>query len=224
MDGGEVYVSGPTDSMNGGLDYTTTGQINGGTIVVAGASGMAQNFDTSSTQVSLMYTFSSSIEAGSTVTLQDSEGNVLVETTMAKSFNNVVISLPDLAVDQTYTLTCGTETAEVTLTDTITSLGSSAGGMGGFGGGDMGGGFGGGGMGGGPGQMGDGTAPEAGDGTMPDMGTAPEAGDGTMPDMNGGPGQMGDPGQMGGDPGQMGGDAGQAPDATQDTQDNTTGA
>ncbi len=133
VDDGEVYVSGPSNSMNGGLDYTTTGQVNGGTVVIAGASGMAQNFDTSSTQASLMYGFSSQIEAGSTVTLTDGAGAVLVETTMAKPFHNVVISLPELTVGQTYTLTCGTETAEVTLSGTITFLGT--GGFGGPGGG-----------------------------------------------------------------------------------------
>ncbi len=148
IDGGEVYVSGPSDSMNGGLDYTTTGQVNGGTVVVAGASGMAQNFDSSSSQASVMYTFETTIAAGSQVTLTDSGGKELVSTTMAKSFNNVVISLPELTVGETYTLTCGTETAELTLTDIITTLGN-----GGFGGGPGGGGPGGGGPGGGPGGM-----------------------------------------------------------------------
>lgn len=149
IDGGEVYVSGPSDSMNGGLDYTTTGQVNGGIVVVAGASGMAQNFDSSSSQASVMYTFDTTIAAGSQVTLTDSSGKELVSTTMAKSFNNVVISLPELTVGETYTLTCGTETAELTLTDTITTLGN-----GGFGGGPGGGGPGGGGPGGGgPGGM-----------------------------------------------------------------------
>ena len=141
IDGGEVYVSGPSDSMNGGLDYTTTGQVNGGIVVVTGASGMAQNFDATSTQASVMYTFDSTIEAGSQVTLTDAAGTVLVETTLAKSFNNVVISLPELTVGETYMLTCGNQTAELTLTDTITTLGTSGGfgggpgWMGGFGGG-----------------------------------------------------------------------------------------
>lgn len=137
IDGGEIYVSGPTDSGNGSMDYTTTGQINGGILVAAGASGMAQNFDSSSTQAAFLYTFTANIEAGSQVTLTDSEGNVLVDTAMAKSFNCVVISTPDLTVGETYTLTCGTQTAEVTLTDTITSIGGGMGNMGGMG--DMGG-------------------------------------------------------------------------------------
>ena len=69
------------------------------------------------------------------MTLADAHGNVLVRTTMTKSFNNVVISLPELTVGETYTLTCGTETAELTLTDTITSLGSGGFGFPGPGGG-----------------------------------------------------------------------------------------
>lgn len=135
IDGGQVFVSGPSNSMNGGLDYTTTGQINGGTVVVAGASGMAQNFDTSSTQPSLMYTFSSQIEADSNVTLTTATGDVLVDTTMAKPFNNVIISLPQPVAGESYILTCGTETVDVTLTNTITSLGTGGFGMGGPGGG-----------------------------------------------------------------------------------------
>jgi hypothetical protein len=163
--------------MNGALDYTTTGQITGGTLIACGASGMAQNFDTSSTQCSLMYTLSETMAAGTTVTLSDGDGNVLLEDTMEKSFNSVVISTPELTVGETYTLTCGDTSVDIELTDTITSSGAS-----GFGG--MGGGFGGGDMGGGPGGMG-----------------------GDMGGFGGGPGNMGgDPGSMGGDPANMGGD------------------
>jgi hypothetical protein len=216
VDGGEIYVSGPTDSGNGGLDYTTTGQINGGTVVVTGASGMAQNFDTSSTQGSMMYTFSTTLAAGSAVTLADSAGNILVETTASKSFNNVVISTPDLTVGETYTLTCGDQTVEVTMDDTITTIGSTGmmGGMDGFGGG----------MGGGMGQMGgdmgDGTQPDMSDmmeqfadGEMPDMSDMMEQfANGEMPDMsNMGDGRQPDMGQMGGDMGQ----GGQQPDTAQ---------
>lgn len=149
MDGGTVVVSGPEDSMNGALDYTTTGQITGGTLIACGASGMAENFDSSSTQCALRYNLDSTIAAGATVTLADADGNILLETTLAKSFSSVVISTPEMQVGQTYTLTCGDTSVEVTLTDTITAQGSD-----GFGGnpGD----FGPGGPGGGPGNFGGG--------------------------------------------------------------------
>ena len=134
VEGGTVIVSGPEDSMNGALDYTTTGQITGGTLIACGASGMAQNFDSSSTQCSLLYNFDETFEGGTTVTLSDANGTVLFEAEMAKSFNSVVISTPDMQTSETYTLTCGDTSVEVELTDTITAVGS-----GGFGGGPGGG-------------------------------------------------------------------------------------
>lgn len=146
IDGGEIYVSGPDGSMNGGLDYTTTGQINGGSVVVTEITSMAQNFDTSSTQPSFRYAFSTTFDNGSSVTLTDKDGTVLVDITAAKRFNSVTISLPELTVGETYTLTCDTETVEVEITDTIATQGA-----GGFGFGGPGGGPGGGGPGGGPG-------------------------------------------------------------------------
>ena len=146
VEGGTVIVSGPEDSMNGALDYTTTGQITGGTLIACGASGMAQNFDSSSTQCSLLYNFDETFEGGTTVTLSDANGTVLFEAEMAKSFNSVVISTPDMQTGETYTLTCGDTSVEVELTDTITAVGS-----GGFGGGPGGGP---GGPGGGPGDFG----------------------------------------------------------------------
>ena len=134
MEGGTVIVSGPEDSMNGALDYTTTGQITGGTLIACGASGMAQNFDNSSTQCSLLYNFDETFAGGTTVSLTDADGNVLFEAEMAKSFNSVVLSTPDMQVGETYTLTCGDSSVEAELTDTITALGTTWG-FGGPGGG-----------------------------------------------------------------------------------------
>lgn len=155
IDGGDIYVSGPSGSMNGGLDYTTTGQINGGNVVVTEITSMAENFDSTSSQVSFMYGLSSTMEAGTTVKLTDKDGTVLVERETIKEFNCVTISLPELKVGETYTLTCGEESMEVEITDTISRLGSSGFGFGGPGGGGPGGGPGGpgGGMPGGRGPM-----------------------------------------------------------------------
>lgn len=135
IDGGEIYVSGPAGSMNGGLDYTTTGQVSGGTVVVTEINSMAQNFDSSSTQASFRYIFSTTFDEGSSVTLKDADGKVLVDTTMAKRFNSVTISTPELTVGETYTLTCGTESVDVELTESISTHGTGGFGFGGPGGG-----------------------------------------------------------------------------------------
>ncbi|MDD6024309.1 MAG: carbohydrate-binding domain-containing protein [Oscillospiraceae bacterium] len=141
MEGGTVYLSGPSMSMNGALDYTTTGQITGGSIIAAGSSGMAQNFDSSSTQCCFMVN-TSTMPENTHVTVSDASGKILIEATMAKAFNNVVVSTPDLKVGENYTLTCGEETQEITLTDIITGGGFGMGGPGrGPGGGGPGGGF-----------------------------------------------------------------------------------
>ncbi len=151
MEDGTVIVSGPEDSMNGALDYTTTGQITGGTLIACGASGMAQNFDSSSTQCSLLYNFDETFEGGTTVTLTDANGKTLFTSEMSKSFNSVVISTPDMQVEETYTLTCGDTSVEAELADTVTAIGST-----GFGGEPGGGPGGSGDPGGGPGAPGGG--------------------------------------------------------------------
>ena len=136
ISGGTVTVSGPTNFGNGALDYTTTGQVTGGTVIITGSSGMAMNFDSSSTQPALMQTFSAYFDGGTTVTVSDSTGAVLAEFTPAKTYNNVVVSLPEFTVGETYTVTCGTESMEVTLESVVTGGGGGFGpGMGGFGGG-----------------------------------------------------------------------------------------
>ncbi len=139
--GGEIYVSGPTSSADGALDYENSAVISGGIVVAAGAAGMAENFSSSSTQGAMMVSVSGS--AGSTLTLTDSDGNVLVTWESNKSYACVVISCPELTVGSTYTLTVGSSSTEITMTSLIYS---ASGGMSGFGGnmgGNMGGGMGG---------------------------------------------------------------------------------
>ncbi|MGE4276097.1 MAG: carbohydrate-binding domain-containing protein [Lawsonibacter sp.] len=143
VSGGTIYVSGPTNSGNGALDYNSNASITGGVIVAVGATGMDQNFGSDSTQGSILYQLASFQAAGTVVTLKDSGGNVLASYTPAKQFQSVVISAPGVASGSTYTLTVGSETETIEMTDTIYGTGSQMGG--GMNGGPSGG------MGGGPG-------------------------------------------------------------------------
>lgn len=136
INGGTVYVEGPTNDGNGIMDYEYSGEIHGGIFVATGSSGMAMNFGTDSTQCSILVNLSNAQEAGTELTLKDAEGNVLFTKTIQKQYRSVVISIPELEADGTYELTCGTETAQITMNGTIYGTG-----MGGFGGG-MPGGFG----------------------------------------------------------------------------------
>ena len=133
VEGGETYVSGPTDSGNGALDYETEATISGGILVAVGSTGMAEGFSSSSTQCSLLYNLSSSVQGGGDVILTDAGGNTLVSFTPEKTYQSVVISAPGMAEGDTVTLKTGTQSNIVTLTSIVTSNG---GGMGGGGMGD----------------------------------------------------------------------------------------
>lgn len=141
ISGGTVYVYGPTSNGNGSLDYENNAVITGGTVIMAGSSGMAMNFGSESTQGSILAS-TGNASAGTTVKLTDSSGNVIAEFTPTVSFQTVVISTPDITSDGTYTLTVGDSKQEITMSGYI--YGSGMGG--GFGGGQHGGngGFGGG--------------------------------------------------------------------------------
>ena len=165
ISGGTVYVYGPTSGGDGSLDYENNAVITGGTVLIAGSSGMAMNFGSESTQGSILAS-TDNASAGTTVKLTDSSGNVIAEFTPTVSFQTVVISTPDITSDGTYTLTVGDSTQEITMSGYIYGSG-------------MGGGFGG--MGGAP-HGGNGGF---GGGNRPD-GNNQGFGGGNPPDMNGG--------------------------------------
>lgn len=144
ISGGTVYVYGPTSGGDGSLDYENNAVITGGTVLIAGSSGMAMNFGSQSTQGSILAS-TGNASAGTAVKLTDSSGNVIAEFTPTVSFQTVVISTPDITSDGTYTLTVGDNTQEITMSGYIYGSGMG-GGFGGMGGGQHGGngGFGGG--------------------------------------------------------------------------------
>lgn len=134
VSGGETYINGPTNSGNGALDYDGAAVITGGTFVAVGSSGMAMNFGTDSTQGSILASVGTQ-SAGTAVRLSDSTGTNLLEWTADKTFDSILISTPALKQGETYTLTAGSTSTEITL-DTLISGGGQGmmpGGMGGQG-------------------------------------------------------------------------------------------
>lgn len=129
--GGTTYVSGPTDSGNAAIDYAGTGTITGGIVIAAGSSGMAQSFSSASSQCSILAS-TSSHQANTEIKLTDSSGNVIIDWTSPKTYDCIVISAPDLAVGNSYTLTAGTYSGTINLDST--SYSDVSGGMGGRGG------------------------------------------------------------------------------------------
>lgn len=121
ISGGTVYVSGSESGADSAIDYNGDAVITGGIVIAAGSAGMAQGFGDSSTQYSIAHSFSGTQEAGTSITLTDESGKVLASWTPEKKYTTVVVSSPELKKGGVYTLTAGTESAELTLESVVTS-------------------------------------------------------------------------------------------------------
>ena len=134
VEGGDITINGPSNGGNGAIDIGTenggAGFISGGTLIALGTSSMAENFGSTSTQCAFLVTMNS-FGAGETITITDSQGNVLYTGLTVKSANSVVFSSADLTVGETYTVTIGSSSATVTQSSTV--VGSTNGFGGGFG-------------------------------------------------------------------------------------------
>ncbi len=114
ISGGVVTVLGPLNGGDAPVDWQTSGEISGGTVIAVGNSSMASNFD-SATQGSVFIAFDSYIDSGKSVWLTDSEGNVIIEKTLDKSFNCILISAPHITENGSYTVTVDSSDYPVTL-------------------------------------------------------------------------------------------------------------
>ncbi len=104
INGGVVLVSGPESGDDGALDYDLSASISGGTVILAGSSGMAQNF-TEGDQAFAFVSLNGS--ANSSIAICDEEGTVLASYTLPKGFGCVVVSTPGMEEGGTYTLVLG---------------------------------------------------------------------------------------------------------------------
>jgi len=127
VSGGETYVSGPTSNGDGFLDYNGEAVITGGLFVAAGSSGMADNFGTSSTQGSMLVPVNNGT-AGDEITLTDSNGNVLISWQAEKNYSCVLISCPELAQGNNYTLVTGDTSKQISMSSLIYGESSMKGG------------------------------------------------------------------------------------------------
>ena len=149
ISGGTIYISLLGTGSNCAVDYASesggVAEITGGTIIACGASSMAESFDSTSTQASILYNTSSIVEAGTTLTVTDADGNVLLSWEVPCSFSSALISCPEMKIGGTYTVSAGETSEEITLESVSTTYGDAQGGMpggdmgqGGMPGGDMG--------------------------------------------------------------------------------------
>lgn len=130
MTGGTVTVYGPENSGNGALDYAGSFEVNGGTLLAGGSTGMAQT----PSEDSSLYTLSIGTSGGS-ITVKDSSGNEIASYSSAKSYGSLILTSESVKSGETYTVyEDGTETGSVTVSDKISSINASSnGGMNGGG-------------------------------------------------------------------------------------------
>ena len=129
ISGGTVYVSLAGTGSNSAVDYASesggVAEISGGTIIACGASAMAEAFDTSSTQASILYNTSTTAEAGTTLAIEDADGKVLLSWDVPCSFSSALVSCPDMEVGGTYTVVIGENAEEITLSEVSASYGDA---------------------------------------------------------------------------------------------------
>lgn len=116
INGGEVYVDGPSDNGNSAIDYgeKSSFYINGGTVVAVGSSGMAEDVSSDSKQQVAFVKLDSQADAGDVI-LKDADGNEIISYTAQKKYDCVIISTADLKAGQTYTLSASGSESEVSL-------------------------------------------------------------------------------------------------------------
>lgn len=86
---------------------------------------MAEAFDTSSTQASILYNTSTTAEAGMTLAIEDADGKVLLSWDVPCSFSSALVSCPDMEVGGTYTVVIGENSEEITLSEVSASYGDA---------------------------------------------------------------------------------------------------
>lgn len=102
--GGVLLVSGPTSDGDGAFDYDNSATVSGGTVIMVGSAGMAQNF-TSGTQAFSLDSISGS--AGEAVVVCDSESNVLASFAPSKAYSTVLVSCPGFEDEASYQVVVG---------------------------------------------------------------------------------------------------------------------
>lgn len=111
INGGTIFVTGPTSNGDGTLDYALEAACNGGTLLITGSAGMAQDF-TSSAQPSAFIQVKGA--ADQEIIVADQAGTELFSYTPSASYETVIVSSPDFENGKEYSLIVGSVTTTFT--------------------------------------------------------------------------------------------------------------
>ena len=132
--GGTTHINGPESGGDGALDYNGTAEISGGVFAAVGSSRMMQSFSSDSEQKMIYVFYEEGKEAGTSISLADADGNEAFSWTPEKTYECLLLSLPEFADGDVYRLVTGEEETELTIDGTITKSGQENGGFQGRGG------------------------------------------------------------------------------------------
>ncbi len=147
MTAGTVLINGPTENMNGPIDYSGTFIMSGGFLVAAGSSGMAMAPSTSSTLYSILVNLTSAQSAGTLFHIETGNGEEILTFEPTKQYQSVLLCSSELEKSSTYIVytggsstgtvtdslysdgiyTAGTQVTNLTISSTVTTFGSSGG-------------------------------------------------------------------------------------------------
>lgn len=106
MTDGLVVVNGPTNGGNGSLDYGSSFNITGGTLIAAGTSEMLQNPSDTSEQNVISAVLTNQAK-NTLVHIEDEDGNELLTFSPSKEYASIIVSSPDIKDDSTYKVYIG---------------------------------------------------------------------------------------------------------------------
>jgi len=121
IEGGTLKISGPSQMMEGAIDFDGSMLVTGGEIITAGSVLSASQ---SSTQPVLFVSYNRQQPSGSVIAVKDARGNTLIEYTSKTAYSMSGFTSPSFKVGETYSLFInGEKNADVRLSGIITNVG-----------------------------------------------------------------------------------------------------
>ncbi|MCD8180238.1 MAG: carbohydrate-binding domain-containing protein [Firmicutes bacterium] len=145
IEGGTILVNAQASGAESAFDADGTILFNGGTIMGVSGPGLGETPSSYSAQNSIIAYTTSTVAAGSEITIENSDGDTIFEFTATKGGTVIMFSSDELETGETYTVYAGgEEVGSAEIQDVVTTIGSAQSSRGGGQDGGMGGGQGGG--------------------------------------------------------------------------------
>lgn len=147
FNGGNIVVEGSSNGGDSPLDSAESNEnsqdhgyyCNGASLIATGSNGMLESPQTSSSQYSFVYGYSSGFKSGDAVAVKDSSGNTVLTSTLTKTAQALIASDPSFSLNSVYSIyvnnsSVGSITLTSKVTTNVTSGWQTGGGPGGQGG------------------------------------------------------------------------------------------